>query len=389
VLVTALKRLKSTENPVAFGLRVASQANSDTRLLKITVNAAKPDRAAHEANVLADELVRVGRAQRPVIAAATADASKTAPAKINPAQAAAAVDLRVIESATPPPSAKASSSKTYVGVAALAGILFALVIGVVVDAMRRRIETPREMDAASRAPAIGRLGGEPAVAPATAALARARDGLVVAGAADGGAAPLALGMARALSRDGLRVLLIDADPTGELSRELGLGERRGLFDALSAGDGAGDLEPVPTGPDGRILVLPRGASWGRSSRGAEPTATPLVDRDAARRALAPVERRADVIVICAGAAPAVSGLGMWAPTLPGAVVAVPRGEVSPSELTEAVAILERHGFDVRGSVLVTGRGGIFSRLTGRREASPPAPRRRAGTAADEASHQPA
>jgi hypothetical protein len=170
-----------------------------------------------------------------------------------------------------------------------------------------------------------------------------------------------------------------------------VGEHRGLLDAVSrSADGsAAELEPVVYGDDARILVLPRGTRW--SGAGKEDAASahppaPAVDRDLARRLLAPLERQVDAVIACAGAATAVPAAADWVPGLPGAVVAVPRGEATPQEVTEAVAILERHGFAVRGCVLVARRG---SGLLRRRPQAPPPARRRAGARKDEASRQPA
>ncbi|WP_187368863.1 hypothetical protein [Baekduia soli] len=366
VFAAVLKQLRSTESVSAFGRRVTVAADSNTRLLKVTVQARTPAAAAGQANALAAEVVRESAAQQPAVTALT----KTKSGQINPRQAAAAVRLRIVESAVPPPATKSGSKKSFMAVAALAGALLAFMLGLVSDSVRRRIETVGELDAVCPAPTIGRLR-DGHLSAATVTLSGARGGVVV-GEVSGGGAQLSLALGRALASEGVRVLLADADPDGGLSTLLGAGDAAGLLDT-----GESPARPIPVDRAGFLQLLARGAPGHRATRRPDPA-----------RALAAAAPGADTVIVNAGAAPAtgefVRGLGSDT-----AVLAVPQGRVRAADVAEAVAILERQGLRVVGAVFVQ-RPGLREALQARRRRAgrrpaPPASPAPAGTP----DHQPA
>jgi len=308
VYVGVIQRLKLKDRPASLGRRVSVDANSDTRLLRITVRAGTAGEAAREANALADELIR----QTP---ATTAPSTTQPGTQVNPAQAAAAVRLKIVERAIPPSRTNRGSKKTFTLVAGVVGALLAATIALIAEAVRRRIETVADLEAISPVPVIGRVRGGRTTAT-TAALARARERVVVVDAGQG-ADVLALALARAVAGGGRPVLLIDDDPHGTLTAALGL-------PAGPTSDAAGH----PLDASGAIRVVAHG--------------------EAARPV--PPAGDGEAVIICAGHSIEVADATDDARA---AVLAVAQNRARAADVVDAVRVLERHGWSVGGAILVS------------------------------------
>jgi capsular polysaccharide biosynthesis protein len=379
VLSAALKGSGSRQTVAQLENNVTAKADDVTRLLKISVNAHKPTEAAHLANAVAAQVVRQTRVQQPP--AAPAKAGKTP----GPAELAAGLKLQIVDFAEPgPASASGSTSKSLAAIAALAGLLVALAIGVVVDVLQRRVDTLAELEAAAPVPPIGVLRGG-RIDARTAALARPRAGVLVADPGSGGADRLALALAEDLTADGVPVLLVDADPSATLSERLDLTGREVV---PTAGAPDGDLRALAVERGPGLFVVPRRA-LPRGAAHADAEARAAAARDRAAGFGAAQAPRAEALVLSAGPAAAVAGLGSLADEVQGAVLAVRRGATKAPEVSEAVTLLQRYGVPVLGTVLLDRRGGGPLRRRRARRAARARPRPRAATAPDAPEHQPA
>jgi tyrosine-protein kinase len=369
VLSAALKGSGSRQTVAQLQTNVTAKADDVTRLLKVSVSAHGPEEAAHLANAVAAQVVRQTRPQQSSVPATTS--GKTP----GPAELAAGLKLKIVDFAEAgPATAAGSTSKSLAAVAALAGLLAALTLGVVVDVLRRRVDTLAELEAAAPVAPIGILRGG-RIDASTAALARPRAGVLVADTGSGGAERLALALADDLTAARVPVLLVDADPSAALSERLDLTSREMVPDA---GAGDGDLRSlaVERGPGLHVVprrALPRGASHADAEARA-------AARD--RRTDPGRPARPEAVVLSVGPAAAVAGLGSLAGEVQGAVLAVRRGAAKAPEVREAVTLLERYGLPVLGTVLVERRGdGPLRRRRARRAArSRPRPRPATGAA---------
>jgi capsular polysaccharide biosynthesis protein len=336
VYLGTLRRLGLKETTTAFGRRVQVDANSATRLLRATVRAESPGEAAREANALAAEVVRQSAAQQPVLTAAQkAEFAKHPSKKLNPAQAAAEVRLRVVEPAVPPAKTNRGSKKAFIGVAGIVGALLAAALALVAEGVRRRIETLDELSGISPVPTIGRLR-HGRVSATTAALSGARDGVLVADAGEG-SAPLALALGRSVLHEGGRALIVDTDPRGRLTRYLRAGNRPGVARAAAHPD---NITTVSLDEGDRLQVLPRG----NIPVPPAPLSAEVVDAVLSHLESNPGE----AVIVCTGAAPHATqthGAGR-------AVLAVGQGRARAGEVVDAVRVLERRGWEVIGVVLV-------------------------------------
>lgn len=331
VLLATLRRLKSREPRREFAQRIQVDAISETRLLRVTVRAATPSDAARQANVLAEEVVRASAAQQPALPTGTSKGRRLA--RLNPAEAAAAVRLQVMESAVLRPHTNTGSEDLFIALAALAGALLVLVVGVVVDCVRRRVETLDELDAVVPAPAIGRLRAG-TLAPTTVALSGARDRVLV-GEVGAGAAPTALALTRSLAADGRHVLLVDADARGRLAALLARTAASGAPHSVAGATAAG---VVALDADQRLQVLPRR----RLDDGSTSPPETLAD------ALDVSPATGEAVIVCTGRALGTPD----ARAFDSAVLAVAQGRAQAREVADAVAVLERRGWRVVGTVLV-------------------------------------
>jgi capsular polysaccharide biosynthesis protein len=378
ILDAARRTARTRQNVTQLEQNTKAKADLITRLLKISVAAHEPDEAARLANQIAAQVVRQTQSQRTPVQLAPG-------AKPNTAQLAAGLKLEIVDFAEPGPvTASGGTSKSLVGITALAGILAAFALGLVIDVRRRRVDTLAELEAAAPVPPIGTLTGR-RIDAGTAALARVRTGVLVADAGTGGAAPLALALAEDMAADGVPVVLVDADPSAVLSEHLGLSGRDVVPDPRRT---EGGLRALAVEHSPGLFVVPRGA-LPRSIAHADAAERAAARSRAAARAGSPLSGR-DAVVLCAGPAAAVPFLGALADEVDGAVLAVRKGATTSPEVSEAVTILDRHGLSVLGTVLVGGRRPARLRRRSRQDAGGPRRVPAAGApAGDPAERQPA
>lgn len=188
---------------------------------------------------------------------------------------------RIISPASPPARRLGPPAMLLLPAALAAGLGLGVLGSFLLEAMAGRVGSPRRLEQATGLPVIGSLpvgrlralsSGRHSSPTHDIAIARLRHrlrrelpnarplALVVTSVDDGpGQARLALGLASLAARERERVLLMDADPGGVITRELGLANQRSLADVLEGRVPL--LEALAPGPSGfRFLARDRGAA---------------------------------------------------------------------------------------------------------------------------------
>ncbi|MEP6953677.1 MAG: Wzz/FepE/Etk N-terminal domain-containing protein [Solirubrobacteraceae bacterium] len=345
VPVVSAARGKLTPQPSLGQLlsEVSASADEVTRLLTITARTARPDQAAATANALAAALKQATQSR-------SLDAVH---------------QLTVVDPAEAPSLPVGGKARIFVVIAALAGLLGTLTVLVLLDLVRGRVATEKELAAASRAPVLGTARrGDGALVGAAGLLSPNRRIVVTGVEDDGTAAQVALSLATALAARGARVLLVDADGGREaLTRRLRLEGKPGFAEILAdpnAVRSSARIAELVVSHAPRVTVLPRGLGELAPNR--------------VRGVLRRLDAKADLVVLSAPPAIGFPGAIRWTPFADGAVLAVRRGHATTDRIAIAVAMLEQSGAVVLGTVLAGGRlrGRPRRRRRRRRPASPPA-----------------
>ena len=348
-------------DPLKLGQAVRTTASDVTRVLQIRVQDSDPARAAKIANSMADELIQI-----------------TSGATTRPEG-----QLEVIGSAVEPTTPIAPQISLIVLLAMAAGLIGGLVLVIVVeyatDTVRDRSDLARlsgtdvlatiAFDA--RVPGAGALPMAEATAPSSASAVAFRllaskvafaesdlpmRTIMVAGVGDGDSAVVATGIAAAVAGSGLRAVVIDGSPDGDISASLGLAGLRGLGEVVAQRGGAAN-DALVAGPAG-ISILPHGGQG----------TAELIAVDRARAILDELLRDADLVIVDGGSMKRSAGALSWARAAQQTILLVRRGSSQREDLRLAVESLRFVNATIGGTVLVQrspGRG--FSRQSGRRQ----------------------
>lgn len=268
VLASAIQEVGLDLTPDDLAAATRATANDVTRILTIRVQAGNPEQASNLANTLATELEQLtsGGLSRPEGL------------------------IQIIEFARPETTPVAPQVSLLVLLAALAGVVVAVVLVLLLEYFGNTVRTGQELAALARAPLLGTVGapgGDPprprdlvvqtapnsrAAAPYRLVSAKIALGperrhlrsiLVVDADWEGEAAVVASNLAAALGGFGRRVVLVDgAGAGGTVTRLQGWQDRPGLSELL---DGA--RSPVPPEDGGRLAILPAGRA---ALEGADP-----------------------------------------------------------------------------------------------------------------------
>ncbi len=262
VLASTIQELGLDLSPDEFAEAVRATANDVTRILTIRVQAGDPEQASDLANTLATELEQLtsGGLSRPEGL------------------------TQIIEFARPDTVPVAPQVSLLVILAALAGVVVAVVLVLLLEYFGNTVRTRQELQNLAKAPLLGAVAapsGEPpqpqdlvvqaaptsrSAAPyrliaAKVALGPERESLrsILVTDADweGQAAVVGGNLAGSLGRFGRDVVLVDgAGGGGTLTRLYGWAERDGLAELLTT-----DLGPVRPAPgSGTVAVVPAGRS---------------------------------------------------------------------------------------------------------------------------------
>ncbi|HEV3311221.1 MAG TPA: hypothetical protein VG815_11960 [Chloroflexota bacterium] len=181
----------------------------------------------------------------------------------------------------------------------------------------------------------------------------------------------AVGLAAALSRGGKRVVLIDADPAGEVTRFFGLTRRPGLSDYLGYPHGSVSQLVYRTAAEGmgNFGVLPYGI---RTSASAVlvPDAPQEGDVEAWASGLAELATGADIVVVNGTSVLETPELVAPAATMGGAIVVL---QPNREGLAEACDALRAHGVRLLGMVTNPGTATMNGHASARKAPVEPAP----------------
>jgi capsular polysaccharide biosynthesis protein len=323
--------------------RVSVSAETATRVVTITVQSGHATTAAAIANELVSQLNGyAGSDQSPPDGEAT-----------------------MVEPASPPTVAIAPQVTLVVGMAALTGLLGAVLLVILVESLNDTVRDSRDLVRTSQAKFLGAVGVRPnSAAPSAesavpesrmavsfrilfAKIAHAEGDhpfgslLVVGSQPQDGTGEIAAGVADALQRAGRRVTLIDAnDDEREVSRRLGLEQRRGLAELM--GEGPEVLDHVLHETVNGMRVLPAGLA----------RQTPLIDAQRARTVLEHLRRHADTLVINAAPPHRSASSLMWARLAEATVLIAYRDRTRRENVRRAVESLRLVGAHLIGSVLL-------------------------------------
>ena len=260
VLASTIQELGLKMTPDEFAAATRASANDVTRILTIRVQAGNPKQAADLANTLATELEQLtsgGLSRQEGL-------------------------IQIIEFARPETTPVAPQVSLLVILAALAGVVVAIVLVLLLEYFGNTIRTGQELAALAGAPQLGSVpapSADPPVAqdlvvqsaPGSRAAAPyrlisakislgpekedLRSILVTDVDSEGQAAVVGANMAAALSRSGRHVVLIDGSgSSGTLTRLFGMQDRAGLSELLAEG-----LDPMrPAGGGDTVSILPAG-----------------------------------------------------------------------------------------------------------------------------------
>lgn len=259
VLASAIQELGLAMSPDEVAAATRATANDVTRILTIRVQAGDPQQATDLANTLATELEQLtsGGLSRPEGL------------------------IQIIEFARPETTPVAPQVSILVLLAALAGVVVAIVLVLLLEYFGNTIRTGQELASLARAPLLGTVSSprrdpptprDLVVQSAPTSWSAAPYRLISAKVSlgperadlrailvtdvdwEGEAAVVGANLASALSRSGRRVVLVDgAGASGAVTRLHGMADRAGLSDLLADG-----FDPVsPAGGD-TLSILPAG-----------------------------------------------------------------------------------------------------------------------------------
>jgi succinoglycan biosynthesis transport protein ExoP len=294
VLSPAIRDLGLHTTPEKLASRIHVTVPEDTTLVSVQVEADSAAAAVRTTNMVARSLQTVATSLTP-------GQTSNVPS----------VKITLVEAADTTASRATATTALAVAVGAIGGLVLAVAIALIREALRTRLSTVRDVETVTAAPVLAtiRLDERPrrestlSTASLRAALEsdyralaarilflRNDDGLrvfsVVAPRAKMGTSSLVLHTARALVGAGLRVIVVDGarGPRG-ISEALGLHETSGLLEAMN---GAGPLREMVkrVEPEG-LFVLPQGSAQTRG----------LMNEDAFGSVLEQLATLADLVLV--------------------------------------------------------------------------------------------
>ena len=378
VAEAAIRETGAAVSPDELQRSMAATSNGVTRVVTIRVRNGEPRTAARLANALAARLEQLSRrapaeetdairdflGQDEVESLTPGDRAKVHTAVTRVLGQSLAGRLQVVDPARASSDPVAPRTKLIALLAALAGLLGTGVLIVVKEATDRGIEDEQSLGTLEKIPYLGAIAtpspngsGSLVVnaAPRSAAAESYRvlaakiaslDGgrpmrsLLVLGSDDGGWSGLvAANLAAALAEAETRVLLVDADTArGEVTKLLGLRDRKGYTDVFANGDDAAALQVRQTDD---LAVLPRGSTGVPS----------LLDAERAQSLLKRLHGDADVVVVSAPPVDRSPSALIWARAADGTVLVVDAGRTSRDRVAGAVTNLSLVGGKLVGTVL--------------------------------------
>jgi polysaccharide biosynthesis transport protein len=346
VLDPAITALGLNTTRVTLQSAVNVSANDVTRLVDVKVTWADPDIAAKIANELAKQLIAV--------AAST-------PARPES-------ELSVVDPAIPAPPA-APNPLLVALLAAMAGFVLAVVAAYAVEAFNPTVRTPEDARATTRLAVLGSVAGlsrlrrsagqlvvqaRPSSRDAVAYRLLAarvetadpghpvRTVLVAGVGAESISSDVAANLAAVYAAEGHRVVLVDADEHGAVSRLFELEAAGGQRRVAGRADTAGVLAPVSAGFDVLSLGLDRGG-------------TVTVER--AQSILGGLLARTEIVVVDGATADRSAGVVAWGRAADVSLLVVRPHRTRRAVLASAVESLQLSGAKVAG--IVVHRGGTL------------------------------
>ena len=342
VLTSTIQELGLDLSPDDFAAATRATANDVTRILTIRVQAGDPDQATALANTLATELEQL------------TSSGLSRPEGL----------IQIVEFARPETTPVAPQVSLLVLLAALAGVVVAVVLVLLLEYFGNTVRTGQELANLARAPLLGTVpapGADPpgprdlvvqaaprsrAAAPyrlLAAKVALGSEGstlrsiLVMDADNEGEAAIVAANLAAALSQFGRHVVLVDGSGAGgTISRLHELNDRPGLSELLPEG-----LAPVRrTAREDTISILPAGQA---PLEGADPERLREVVKTLAGE---------DAVVVIAGAPIQASPVTLSLARAAGAVILVARRDrTRRDDVVFAAESLRLIGATVAGVIL--------------------------------------
>jgi capsular polysaccharide biosynthesis protein/Mrp family chromosome partitioning ATPase len=341
---------------------VTATGNDITRIVSIRARSDRADLAAEIANTIATRL-----------------ASQTAGAG-----GAAAGQLTVVDSASPPQDPVEPRVELNTILAAIAGVIGAAVLVLLLPFGRDTIDSEADVADAS-VPILGSVdslrpgsrGPSPLVVEARPDSRAANEyrvlatkielshesggprSVLVAGCEEGdGSGLVAANVAAALAESGSRVTLVDANSLQEeITKVLGLSGRPGYGDLVARGvseTGADENAIRLTAKNGNLAILPSGTERG----------TRVLETDPVVRLLDRLLRQSDLVVVNTPAVEVSSTTLVWALATDATVLVAQQGRTKREDLREAVKTLSLVDANVIGTVLAMKRP-LWRRLPAR------------------------
>lgn len=334
---------------------VSVTANDLTRLLSVRVRHSDAAVAADVANVVARKLANLSAG--PVPRGSRPDAI---PGRL----------LRIVEPATPPIDPIWPQPLLIAPLAALTGLVGALVLLLLVDRLRTTIRDEEELAELTDVPLLGSLelprrqpivfmtGRQSWLATAYRLLAaqlsfadggrRVRSIVVVGVDPEDGSGRLAVNLALALRESARRVVVVDVN--------LGDGEASSLL-GVERGIGLGDEDgTVPTLDDGELARLLVETPFGVSVLPKWTTEHDSFDEARVQEVLERLQAEADFVVISASPVARSSAALAWARAAGATALVVHRNRTGRDDLARAVQSLEIVAANLVGTILVTTTG---------------------------------
>lgn len=376
------RTIRATHQPLSVdGLRndVSASSNDVTRIVTIRVTNGNRDRAAVLANTLADELMKVGsQGQLSLKSFLESRAVSRLPPAQQAAIRAAATQafaslasgrLTVVDPAERPTSPSGPRTLLITVLGVIVGILVAAALAFVRELRSRELDPEAIRVAGRPLPLLGSLRVARRLPLAShdqtieyqllaTKIGLAANGgtirtlLVVGVSEEDGASTVAINLARTLSENDSRVMLVDANTArDEVTKELELNGRRGYAELIEQcalrtnGDLAGiTLSEYVVAQKPTLTVIPRGDGAGEHDLG---------DVQAGRRLLRLLSSDSDLTVVGTAPADRASGTLIWASVADATVLVVSPRKTPQEKLELALRTLMLAEANVVGTVFTS------------------------------------
>ncbi len=370
-------------DPVALVGSVDASANSDTGFLTISAGSTNPSRAAAIANAFAHAISdhqtsqavlsineEIAADQKQLSAVPRHDAADRLVvlqeiARLQGLRGATRSGAQVIEAATPNPTPVGPGVHRSVELALLIAIMLGIGGVVLAENLDRRLRTPEDLETLTKWPLLGSIpaaafeSGDSVPGPEQEAFHMLNASLalftldepvssvgVISPLVADGKTTVALGLARAATRAGQRVILVDADlRRPQITSRLGLNPSGGVVAALAGQEELDDiLVPYDVdAPDGAELrILPAGP--------VPPNPVAILSSPQMRTLIARLEEMADLVIVDTAATLAVSDSLPLLRTVSGVMVVVRMNRSVSGPIRRLLKVLSSAHVNVLGSV---------------------------------------